>query len=146
MSEVTERNESNLAVIQTLPSLKEAEVSPVSMVPTYLDVDELEKGFTMRCFYGGLSERDHEVTNTETGEVEVKTLKSVIMISEDDGDMVTYESAASVLVSTLEEKERQGLLTPYKTAFQLKFLGKKKNKTNGNSSARWDVRLLRLAT
>lgn len=132
-----------ISTIPVLPSLADAEVSPVSITATYLDVDELDKGWSIRCFYGGLSERDHEVVDKDSGEIEIKKLKSVMMITQsEDGGMMTYESAAAVLVSTLEEKEKQGLLTMYKSAFQLTFLGKKKNKTNGFSSARWDVRML----
>lgn len=139
----SESQESQISTIPTLPSLADAEVSPVSITATYLDVDELEKGWSIRCFYGGISERDHEVVDQASGEVEIKKLKSVMMITEsEDGGMITYESAAAVLVSTLEEKEKQGLLTLYKSGFQLTFLGKKKNKTNSFSSARWDVRML----
>ncbi len=130
---------------KALPELDKAEESPVSLTPTYLDIDELEKGWEMRCFFGGFSTRIHEVEDRETGEVVEKELTSVVLIAQKDGQLETYESAAAVLVSTLQEKAKEGLVVQYETALKIIFKGKKKNKTNGNSSARWDVRLLQLA-
>jgi len=134
--------------MSSLPSLAEAEVSPISITPTYIDVAELDIGWSIRCFYGGISERDHEVTDKESGEIEIKRLKSALLIAEDpdspegERNMLTYESASAVLVSTLEEKSKAGLVEAHRSGLLVKFLGLKKNQNNSHKSARWDVRIL----
>lgn len=124
--------------VNTLPDLSQAEESVISFSPEYLDVDALEKGWSMRCFYLGVEDR--EQVDQETGET--KTLRCVLLAAQEKDGIKVYESAARALVGTLEEKEKRGLITPKETALKITFLGKKKNKTNGFSSAKWDIRLL----
>ena len=124
--------------VKSLPDLNQAEESVISFSPEYLDVDALEKGWSMRCFYLGIEER--EQLDVATGES--KNLRCVLLAAQEKEGVKVYESAARALVGTLEEKEKRGLITPKETALKITFLGKKKNKTNGFSSAKWDIRLL----
>ncbi len=124
--------------VKTLPDLNKAEESIISFSPEYLDVDALEKGWSMRCFYLGIEDR--EQLDNDTGEA--KTLRCVLLAAQEETGIKVYESAARALVGTLEEKEKRGLIAPKETALKITFLGKKKNKTNGFSSAKWDIRLL----
>ena len=124
--------------VKSLPDLNQAEESIISFSPEYLDVDALEKGWSIRCFYLGIEER--EQLDAATGEA--KNLRCVLLAAQEKEGIKVYESAARVLVGTLEEKEKRGLITPKETALKITFLGKKKNKTNGFSSAKWDIRLL----
>ena len=110
----------------------------LSLTTIYLDVDALNKGDKFRCFYAGIKTR--EQTNTETGEV--KTMDCAMLITQREGRTVTLESAASVLVRTLQESGRNGLITPFVSMLEITYLGKQKNKTNAFSSARWDIRQL----
>ena len=124
--------------VKSLPDLNQAEESIISFSPEYLDVDALEKGWSIRCFYLGVEER--EQLDAATGEA--KNLRCVLLAAQEKEGIKVYESAARALVGTLEEKEKRGLITPKETALKITFLGKKKNKTNGFSSAKWDIRLL----
>ncbi len=124
--------------VKSLPDLNQAEESIISFSPEYLDVDALEKGWSMRCFYLGIEDR--EQLDSDTGEA--KTLRCVLLAAQEKDGIKVYESAARALVGTLEEKEKRGVITPKETALKITFLGKKKNKTNGFSSAKWDIRLL----
>ena len=124
--------------VKSLPDLNQAEESVISFSPEYLDVDALEKGWSIRCFYLGVEER--EQLDAATGEA--KNLRCVLLAAQEKEGIKVYESAARALVGTLEEKEKRGLITPKETALKITFLGKKKNKTNGFSSAKWDIRLL----
>jgi len=124
--------------VKALPDLNQAEESVISFSPEYLDIDALEKGWSMRCFYLGIEDR--EQLDSDTGES--KTLRCVLLAAQEKGGIKVYESAARALVGTLEEREKRGLITPKETALKITFLGKKKNKTNGFSSAKWDIRLL----
>ena len=135
----TAENEIKLSA-KSLPNLNDAEESLVSFTPEYLDVDALEKGWTIRAFYLGVEER--EQLSADTGEI--KTLKCAMLAAQnaDGGSVTVYESAARALVGTLEEKEARGVIKPNQTAIKLTFLGKKKNKTNQFSSAKWDIRFL----
>lgn len=132
----------NLISVKNLPSLEQATESLISLTPIYLDVDEMQAGDKFRGFYIGISTREHEVENKSTGELETKTLETVQIVNKEGDEFITYESAASMLVSTLKQQEESGKIKPYETALVFKFLGKKRNKTNANSSARWDVRIL----
>ena len=124
--------------VKSLPDLNQAEESIISFSPEYLDVDAIEKGWSIRCFYLGVEER--EQLDAATGEA--KNLRCVLLAAQEKEGIKVYESAARALVGTLEEKEKRGLITPKETALKITFLGKKKNKTNGFSSAKWDIRLL----
>lgn len=124
--------------VKSLPDLNQAEESIISFSPEYLDVDAIEKGWSIRAFYLGIEER--EQLDAATGEA--KNLRCVLLAAQEKEGIKVYESAARVLVGTLEEKEKRGLITPKQTALKITFLGKKKNKTNGFSSAKWDIRLL----
>ncbi len=124
--------------VKSLPDLNQAEESIISFSPEYLDVDAIEKGWSIRCFYLGIEER--EQLDAATGEA--KNLRCVLLAAQEKEGIKVYESAARALVGTLEEKEKRGLITPKETALKITFLGKKKNKTNGFSSAKWDIRLL----
>ena len=124
--------------VKSLPDLNQAEESVISFSPEYLDVDAIEKGWSIRCFYLGIEER--EQLDAATGEV--KNLRCALLAAQEKEGIKVYESAARALVGTLEEKEKRGLITPKETALKITFLGKKKNKTNGFSSAKWDIRLL----
>ena len=124
--------------VKSLPDLNQAEESVISFSPEYLDVDAIEKGWSIRCFYLGVEER--EQLDAATGEA--KNLRCVLLAAQEKEGIKVYESAARALVGTLEEKEKRGLITPKETALKITFLGKKKNKTNGFSSAKWDIRLL----
>ncbi len=124
--------------VKSLPDLNQAEESIISFSPEYLDVDAIEKGWSIRCFYLGIEER--EQLDAATGEA--KNLRCVLLAAQEKEGIKVYESAARALVGTREEKEKRGLITPKETALKITFLGKKKNKTNGFSSAKWDIRLL----
>ena len=124
-----------------LPDLEQANESLISFTPEYLDIDALEKGWSKRCFYLGIEER--EQIDEATGES--KLLKCAMLAAQNaDKSITVYESAAKTLVGTLEEREKRGLLKPNVSAIKLTFLGKKKNKTNQYSSAKWDIRLLHI--
>lgn len=124
--------------VKSLPDLAKAEESIISFSPEYLDVDALEKGWSMRCFYLGIQDRSG--LDVVTGEI--KNLRCVLLAAQEKEGIKVYESAARTLVGTLEEKEKRGLITPKETALKITFLGKKKNKTNQFSSSKWDIRLL----
>lgn len=127
--------------VNALPDLEQANESLISFTPEYLDIDALEKGWSKRCFYLGIEER--EQIDEATGES--KLLKCAMLAAQNaDKSITVYESAAKTLVGTLEEREKRGLLKPNVSAIKLTFLGKKKNKTNQYSSAKWDIRLLHI--
>ncbi len=127
----------NLSV-GSLPNLEEAEESVISLMPEYLDIDDLDKGYNMRCFYLGVIER--EQVDKETGDI--KSLKCVMLAEQKGENIKVWETAATQLVKVLEQKEIAGIITKNETALSVTYLGKKKNKTNSFSSAKWDVRFL----
>lgn len=157
MAQALAENEKVTSVINlsSLPSLKDAEENPISITPTYLEVEDLEKGWKKMFFFGGFVERDVPLKNDDgsvkcdekTGEVMTKRLKSVLMIveGEEDGTYDTLESAAAMVVSTLEERVKAGLATINKSGFSITYLGKKKTKS-GNFCANFSLKTLNLGS
>lgn len=126
-------------VVGNIPNLHEAEESVMSFTPEYLDVDELESGRVFKCFYLGCEDR--EQVDKESGEAKTLTLVKIAEQNE-DGSMQMWESAAAQLVGVLKDKEKSGQVVIGKTPLKITFKGKRRNKTNSFSSARWDVRPL----
>ena len=63
----------------------------------------------------------------------------LIAVQQEDKSIEVMESAATQLVGTLESLENEGKITRGKTAIRITYLGKKKNKTNSFSSAKWKI-------
>lgn len=124
-----------------LSKLAQARAGMVSLTKRYLDIDEIEKGYVLRCLYAGVEGR--RILDKETGED--KTLFCAIFVTLEDGRKVTYESASKPLVGVLQDGELMGHIKPHQSWLEITFLGKKKNKTNAFSSAQWNVDVLELA-
>ena len=131
--------ENALTTIKNLPDLEKAEESLMSLSPEYLEVDALQNGQVIRCFYLGVAEAER--ADKESGEI--KTLKLATIAEQKDGKITVWETAASQLVSVLERKEAEGAIKPAHTALKITYMGMAKGKQH--KYAKFDIRVLNVA-
>jgi hypothetical protein len=70
----------------------------------------------------------------------------VVIIAEQKPDLswVRISNGGKRLVATIEQSIATGSIVPYKTPVQIKYVGKKKNSTNGFSCDSFEVKTLSL--
>ena len=124
-----------LATLEQLPNLHEAQVSPREMSSTYWTPDtegEYKVGVVM-----AIKEESYSNETTQ----EVIQLPCVIMLSQEkDGSFNTIRNGSKRLVATIEAAVESGELVLEKTPVRITFSGKSKNKTNSYLSDRWSVK------
>jgi len=126
------------AMLSAFDKIDEAKYDSIPLMRKYLDLNEIPVGFKIRGFYGGVYIRAQEDFNTK----ELRDMKSVILLVRHNGEIVAYESASKTLVGMLEDMEREGRITQYQSSIEITYCGKKRNKTNPNLSAAWEIRAL----
>ena len=93
------------------------------------------EGDEKRVFIAGINY--HEVPDLETGEV--KQLECVMMLERQGDSLMRYISASKVLVGNIKDAIKRSEIIPMSTLtpVAIRFLGQKKNKSNGKLSHRW---------
>jgi hypothetical protein len=131
----TERKSQMLAAFD---AIEEAKYDTIPLMRKYLDLNEIPIGHKVRGFFGGVYIRPQEDFNTK----ESKDMESAILLVKSGQEVVAYESASKTLVGMLKDMEREGRIIPYQSAIEITYCGKKRNKTNPNLSASWEIRSL----
>lgn len=93
------------------------------------------EGEEKRVFVAGISM--HEVIDMETSEV--KMLECVMLLERQDDILMRYITASKVLVGNIKDAIQRQEIIPMSTLtpVAIKYLGQKKNKSNGKLSNRW---------
>jgi hypothetical protein len=126
----------DLANPDSLPMLKESKAMPVELSSTYWSPER--DGDSFRGFYQGIEPSTYEDRKT----AEVIDLPCALFLCQlDGGDVSTIRNGSKRLVAALEDavdRGRIGVGSP----LLVTFLGKKKNKSNGNLSDTWSIKPL----
>ena len=126
----------DLATFRNLPDLSKAEVNPVELSGEYWSPES--EGETKRVFFAGLAEEN--VLEMETGEN--RTLVVAKFVEQKDGKLRAVRNGSRRLVGIFEQFANA--VKPG-DAFEITYLGKKKNSTNSFKSDNWSVKPLVIA-
>ena len=124
--------ERNLA-FTNLPDLSKAEVAPVELAGEYWS--PVDVGEKKRVFFVGITEET--VVEMETGEN--RQLTVVKFVENVDGDLRALRNGSRRLVGIFEQFA--STIKPG-DAFEITYLGKKKNQNNSFKSDNWSVKNL----
>lgn len=116
-----------------LPNLSEAEVDPVELSGEYWTPEN--EGESKRVFFAGLVEES--VLEMESGET--RQLVVAKFVEQRDGKLRAIRNGSRRLVGIFEQFANT--VKPG-DAFEITYLGKKKNSTNSFKSDNWSVRPL----
>lgn len=124
---------SNLEQAKSIPDLAETQKH---FMPTNVEYwSPAAEGEEKRVFVAGISM--HEVPDLETGEI--KQLECVMLLERQDDALMRYITASKVLVGNIKDAIQRQEIIPMSTLtpVAIKYLGQKKNKSNGKLSNRW---------
>lgn len=133
----TKKNDESLMVIDKLPNLHEAQVSPRELASEYWTPEE--KGEYKVGVVMDIREESYPIEETN----ERIMLTCIIMISQEkDGSFNTIRNGSKRLVATVETAIEKGEIVLEETPIKIMFTGSKINKTNAYKSDRWSVKPL----
>jgi hypothetical protein len=126
-----------------LPDLQHAVEDELALGSTYWtpeNIGEFKRGIVI-----GIEEQVYNRIDDKTGEITFIDLQVVIM-AEQKPDLSWHRisNGGKRLVSTIEQSLATGAIVPFKTPVQIKYLGKKKNSTNGFHCDSFEVKPLKL--
>lgn len=129
--------------IKAIPNLENAAEDVVSVGSEYWTPENI--GESKRGFVLGIEvqrhERQSEDTNN-TGEVDMIELPCVVFAEQTSDGFKQYSNGSKRLVAMIGDGVTSGRIKYGETPIQIKYAGKKKNKTNAFKSDAWDVRVL----
>lgn len=134
--EVDRQNAVIFADPSNLPDLSKAKVQPVELSGEYWTPEK--EGETKRVFFAGITEE--YVLEPETGES--RTLAVAKFVEQRDGQLRAIRNGSRRLVGIFEQFAAS--VKPG-DAFEITYLGKKKNNTNSFKSDNWSVKALTFA-
>lgn len=127
--------ENGLIMLDSICDLSEHEVASIDLSTLYWTPEK--EGETRRFFFAGIEEReapDHNDPNKST------MLACVVFVEPANESYSTVINGSKRLVAAFENNNIQP-----GTPVQVKYLGKKKNKSNSFSSDHWSVQTLKKA-
>ncbi|MGB4498926.1 MAG: hypothetical protein WBI40_09510 [Methylococcaceae bacterium] len=130
-----------VATMPVMPNLQEAKESDVSLGSEYWTPQQ--SGESKRGIVIGFETQPYDKVDDRTGEVTQIELK-VLIFAEQRPDLSWKRIAngGKRLVATVENAVNSGSILPFKTPVQIKYLGKRKNSTNGFSTDDFEVKTL----
>lgn len=136
----TEFNQ-QISVMPVMPNLQQAKESDVALGSEYWTPQQ--SGESKRGVVIGFETQPYDKVDDRTGEVTQIELK-VLIFAEQRPDLSWKRIAngGKRLVATVENAVNSGSILPFKTPVQLKYLGKRKNSTNGFSTDDFEVKTL----
>lgn len=140
-TEITKKEENSVAVAvdltgSNLPNLEEAKLFPLSLGGEYWTPEEV--GETKRVFFFEVKTTKLKSFNNS----ELIDLDCAFFLEQDkDLNTHTIYNGSRVLVGIIESCVEGGLVQKG-TPLEIRYEGKKKNKSNGNFSDRWSVKPL----
>lgn len=140
-TEIAKKEENGVAVAvdltgSNLPNLEEAKLFPLSLGGEYWTPEEV--GETKRVFFFEIKTTKLKSFNNS----ELIDLDCAFFLEQDkDLNTHTIYNGSRVLVGILESCVEDGLVQKG-TPLEIRYEGKKKNKSNGNLSDRWSVKPL----
>ena len=129
--------------ITELPQLNTATESIVEI--GYVYWTPLNVGETKRCLIANIQPAFYDKVD-EKGELTELELPCVHFIVNEDNTWVRMANGSKRLVATIDQAIKAGVIVAGVTPIQIKYLGKRKNSTNGFSSDHFEVKLLILNT
>lgn len=132
-----------MALIKAIPNLENAVEDVVSVGSEYWtpeNIGEYKRGFVL-----GIEVQRHERQSEDTkttGEVDMIDLPCVVFAEQTSDGFKQYSNGSKRLVAMIGDGVTSGRIKYGETPIQIKYAGKKKNKTNAFKSDAWDVRVL----
>ncbi len=129
--------------IKAIPNLENAVEDVVSVGSEYWTPENM--GESKRGFVLGIEVQRHERQSEDTkntGEVDMIELPCVVFAEQTSDGFRQYSNGSKRLVAMIGDGVTSGRIKYGETPIQIKYAGKKKNKTNAFKSDAWDVRVL----
>ena len=129
--------------IKAIPNLENAVEDVVSVGSEYWTPENM--GESKRGFVLGIEVQRHERQSEDTkntGEVDMIELPCVVFAEQTSDGFKQYSNGSKRLVAMIGDGVTSGRIKYGETPIQIKYAGKKKNKTNAFKSDAWDVRVL----
>ena len=127
--------------INNLPDLSAAIEEPIELGYLYwtpVNIGEFKRGVVI-----GIENSYYDKTDDKTGEVTELELPCVIFAEQKpDGTWIKISNGSKRLVAVIEQCLKTGSIIAGQTPIQIKYMGKKKNSTNGFSSDTFEVKPL----
>ena len=127
--------------INTLPDLSAAIEEPIELGYLYwmpVNIGEYKRGVVI-----GIENSYYDKVDDKTGEVTELELPCVIFAEQKpDGTWIKISNGSKRLVAVIEQCLKTGSIIAGQTPIQIKYMGKKKNSTNGFSSDTFEVKPL----
>ena len=103
----------------------------------------IDKGEVKRGVVVSLEIQSYDKFDDNTGEHSVLELPVVVLaVQQSDLSWERISNGSKRLVATIEQSVKNGTISLFKTPIQIKFLGKRKNTTNGFSCDDFEVKTL----
>lgn len=129
--------------IKAIPNLENAVEDVISVGSEYWTPENM--GESKRGFVLGIEVQRHERQSEDTkntGEVDMIELPCVVFAEQTSDGFKQYSNGSKRLVAMISDGVTSGRIKYGETPIQIKYAGKKKNKTNAFKSDAWDVRVL----
>ena len=127
--------------INTLPDLSAAIEEPIELGYLYwtpVTIGEYKRGVVI-----GIENSYYDKVDDKTGEITELELPCVIFAEQKpDGTWIKISNGSKRLVAVIEAALKSGAIIAGQTPIQIKYMGKKKNSTNGFSSDTFEVKPL----
>ena len=131
---------SALVALSRIPDLENAVEDVVSFGSEYWTPENI--GESKRGFVLGIEIQSHEKMDDGTGEVSMLDLPCVVFAEQTKDGFKQWANGSVRLVAIVSDAVKSGALKYGETPVQVKYTGKKKNKTNAFKSDNWDIRPL----
>jgi len=127
--------------INSLPDLSTAIEEPIELGYLYwtpVNIGEFKRGVVI-----GIENSYYDKTDDKNGEITELELPCVIFAEQKpDGTWIKISNGSKRLVAVIEQCLKTGSIIAGKTPIQIKYMGKKKNSTNGFSSDFFEIKPL----
>jgi hypothetical protein len=127
--------------INTLPDLSAAIEEPIELGYLYwtpVNIGEYKRGVVI-----GIENSYYDKVDDKTGEITELNLPCLIFAEQrPDGTWIKISNGSKRLVAVIEQCLKTGSIIAGQTPIQIKYMGKKKNSTNGFSSDTFEVKPL----
>jgi hypothetical protein len=133
------KTESGFQVVDlqtSIPSLNDAQVAPVDLMSDYWTPEQ--SGETKRMYFVRIAPRN---VVDQQDPSKVIPLDCAFFLENSNGEVKSVSNGSKRLVGALESINAQNGMP-----FEIKYLGKKRNKSNAFSSDNWSIKPLMIAT
>lgn len=131
---------SELVALSRIPDLENAVEDVISFGSEYWTPENI--GESKRGFVLGIEVQSHEKMDDVTGDLSMIDLPCVVFAEQENTGFKQWANGSIRLVAIVSDAVKSGALKYGKTPVQIKYTGKKKNKTNAFKSDNWDIRPL----